>query len=325
MTRFGGRVAGGLAIIALGLPLTACRSASENVPPKCPLPDWDVAAAEVQEWFAEDPDFAQDRALEGSGLVADGSTLFATSEKYHRLLKIDSESLEVEVLELDVPEHSELEGVTLIGRKALLCDEAHAAVLLVDLETADAGGRLAAVPLHLQGVEVEGGKLGLEGITALEDGSHRVFLLLERSTDEDGRCISTVFPMKRADDDLEVDGEPLVIALEDCNWRLTGLQWWKGWLLALKTRYPGEEYEVVTIDTVTGSLTSVLDLTDTLIAVRDQGWSNNVEGITVTPDGALWLLSDNAMTGVIDLAVPPPAADLTLLMRIPAAGPGCAD
>ncbi|MBD3853834.1 MAG: hypothetical protein IFJ96_03555 [Acidobacteria bacterium] len=48
-----------------------------------------------------------------------------------------------------------------------------------------------------------------------------------------------------------------------------------------------------------------------------EGWSNNVEAIAVTGDGALWLVSDNAVTGIIDDDLPPPAESRTLLLRIP--------
>ncbi len=177
----------------------------------------------------------------------------------------------------------------------------------------------------MHGIEVSGGKVGLEGITAMNDGSGRIYLLLERSGDEANGCFSTVFPMRRTDDRLEVFGPPLHIGLEDCNWRLAALQWWKGWLVGLKTRYPGEQYEVVVIETATGELTKVLDLTDFLVGVRAEGWGNNVEGLTITPDGALWLLSDNAVSGVIDDATPPIGKAMTLLMRIPALQLECVD
>jgi hypothetical protein len=48
-----------------------------------------------------------------------------------------------------------------------------------------------------------------------------------------------------------------------------------------------------------------------------EGWSNNVEGIAVSGDGSLWMVADNAVTGVIDDQVPPPGESGTLLLRIP--------
>ncbi len=311
--------------VVMVISVSACRSVPQDPTTACALPVWAVDGAEFKEWSVTDPDFTQDRALEGSGMVASDFTLYITSEKYHRLLRIDAKSLDAEVLDLAVPKHSELEGVTLLDGKALLCDEAHAAVLAVDIDSVSSHGRHGAVELGLHGIEVAGGKVGLEGITAVNDGSHRVFLLLERSGNESEGCTSTVFPMRRSEDHLEVAGTPLYVALEDCNWRLTALQWWKGSLFALKTRYPGTRYEVVVVDTVTGELTKVLELTDILNGVRREGWGNNVEGLTITPDGALWLLSDNAVTGVIDDDTPPVAQDKTLLMRIPAVEFECID
>ena len=74
---------------------------------------------------------------------------------------------------------------------------------------------------------------------------------------------------------------------------------------------------MVVVDRDTGGLTTVLDMTDLLIGVREDGWGNNIEGLTVTGDGSLWLISDNAMTDRARTSVPPPAKDKTLLMRLP--------
>ncbi len=88
--------------------------------------------------------------------------------------------------------------------------------------------------------------------------------------------------MRPEGDRLASRSEPLEIDLEDCAWRLTGLAWWKGALLGLKTQFPGERYEVVTIDQQTGEIEVVLELTTLLRALESEGWSNNVEGIAVT-------------------------------------------
>jgi hypothetical protein len=53
--------------------------------------------------------------------------------------------------------------------------------------------------------------------------------------------------------------------------------------------------------------------------VRREGFNNNVEGVAVTPDGTLWLVSDNAWTLVVDDPEPPRSHEKTLLMRIPLA------
>jgi hypothetical protein len=44
-----------------------------------------------------------------------------------------------------------------------------------------------------------------------------------------------------------------------------------------------------------------------------------VEGIAVTDDGTLYVVSDNAVTLVVDAQEPPLTGERTLLMRIPAA------
>ena len=299
-----------------------CRSAAV---PDNQEPPWDVAQAEVVRWQSDDPSFGQGFALEASGLAASEHALYLSSEKYARLMVIDPEvEARARVRRLEVPRHSELEGVAVIDGGILLCDEAHAAVYEVtigddDSSAADLEGEpLVARELAIDGVDVEGGKIGFEGIEIDRDGD-RVFLLLERSETEVGGCVSRIYRLHRHEGRLTADGEPLDIELPDCTWRLTGLAWWGERMIALKTQYPGERYEIVAVDLATGAARVVLDLTVLLRALEKEGWSNNVEGIAVTGDGALWLVSDNAVTGIIDDPLPPSSRSRTLLLRIPPA------
>jgi hypothetical protein len=140
---------------------------------------------------------------------------------------------------------------------------------------------------------------------------------LERKHEEDGGCVSPIYLLKPTESTLVEEGPPLIIRMEDCNWRLTGLDLWKGQLLALKTQFPGERYEMISIDPDSGEWRVVLEMTEELRAVREQGFNNNVEGLAVTNDGVLWLVSDNAWTEVIDDPTPPVTDERTLFMRIP--------
>jgi len=302
-----------------------CRSAGD--PSLAPLPAWDPGRAEIVEWRADDSAFAQDRALEASGLDELSGNLYLVSEKYARLLVVELAPVPVvRTVRLAVPRHAELEGIAATSRTLLICDEAHAAVYearLAVVERAVASGDRRSVPLRalkLRGVAVRGGKLGFEGIE-LDPQSGDVLLLLERSHAAPGSCVSTVFRLRRRDDELVLRGAPLPVELADCAWRLTGLEWYRGRLLALRTQFPGERYEVITIDLATGAATVVLELTELLRSLAAAGWGNNVEGIAVAEDGALWLASDNAVTGTIDDALPPQAAERSLLLRIPGAAP----
>ena len=92
-----------------------------------------------------------------------------------------------------------------------------------------------------------------------------------------------------------------------------------GRLLGLKTQFPGERYEIVDIDRIAGSMSVVQDITDYLRGVRADGWGNNVEGIAIADDGALWLIGDNAVTGIIDDEYPSRTDERALLVRIPRA------
>ncbi len=297
-----------------------CRSVAV---PEDHEPPWDVARAEVIRWQPDDPSFGQDFALEASGLAASAHVLYVPSEKYARLLVIDlKDQARARVRRLVVPKYSELEAVAVIDGGVLLCDEAHATVYEVtlgdgDRSTSDLESEpLVARELLLDGVDVEGDKIGFEGIEVDRDGG-TVFLLLERRETDVGGCVSRIYRLRRQGRSLTSDRGPLNVALPDCTWRLTGLAWWGERMIALKTQYPGERYEVVTVDLTTGAALVVLDLTEFLRALEKEGWSNNVEAIAVTGDGALWLVSDNAVTGIIDDPLPPPAESRTLLLRIP--------
>jgi hypothetical protein len=300
----------------------SCRTAREAVEP-APEIWWDVDRYEILGWRADDPEFAQDHALEASGLAASTRYLYATSEKYARMLLLDpTDDWRARVIRLDVPRHTELEGVAFVEGSLYFCDEAHAAVYRVALPdertlAADGlDGALAAASWPLEGITVSGGKVGLEGIIAAPLGD-RLWLLLERSRRSDTECVSQIFPLRITPSSLVADGDPIEIELEDCNWRLTGLEMWGGELLALKTQYPGERYEVIAIDPETGERRVVLDATELLRSVRGSGWGNNVEGIAVTEDGTLYLIGDNAVTGTIDEPAPPPTAELALFLAFP--------
>ncbi len=277
---------------------------------------WDLSRAETLSWSADDEHFTQDWALETSGLAFTDEAMVAPSEKYGRLMFFNS-GLEARVVELGVPRHAELEGVAWHDGSLYLCDEAHAAVYRVEVGDATRlVPKLAAVELLLDGIDVSGGKIGVEGIEVSGDGGY-IHLLLERSGDQATGCVSRLWLLRIDGDHLVAEGTPMDIALEDCNWRLTGLAWLDGELLGLKTQYPGERYEIVEIDRAAGAVEVVQDLTEYLRGVRAAGWGNNVEGIAIDPDGSLWLIGDNAVTGVIDDPYPPETDERALLLRIP--------
>ncbi len=313
-------VVGVLGVVAVA---AGCRSASP--PDTATSEPWDVNRAQVIEWRADQPSFAQEYALEPSGLATARGVLFVPSEKYGRLLVVDpSAGARVRTVPLAVPRHAELEGVAVTADGLLFCDEAHAAVYEVSgaVDLLFSGGRakeaLAVTHIALDGVDVRGGKIGFEGIEISPDG-RTVYLLLERSGNDTTGCVSRIWGLHRTDALLRSTDGPIEVALEDCAWRLTGLAWWGGRLIALKTQFPGERYEIVTVDLSSGVTEVVIDLTDLLRSLARQGWSNNVEGIAVGDDGSLWLVADNAVTGVIDDPLPPPGEARTLLLRLPAA------
>ena len=315
INRSGRRLIDVLVVVLVFGGVVGCRSAAE-APHESLTGPWDVSRAENLVWHPDDERFSQNWALETSGLAFTDGSMVATSEKYARLLFFD-EGFEARVVNLGVPRHAELEGVAWHDGSLYLCDEAHAAVYRVELSPATRlVPRLAALELSIEGIDVQGGKIGVEGIEVSKDGRY-IQLLLERSGSPETGCVSRLWLLRLDGDRLIAEGTPIDLALEDCNWRLTGLAWMGERLIGLKTQYPGERYEIVEIDRMSGEIEVVQDLTDYLRGVRADGWGNNVEGIAIGDDGALWLISDNAVTGVIDDPYPPRTDERALLVKIP--------
>jgi hypothetical protein len=309
------------AAVLLVLIFVGCRSAGE--PQRSSPPPWDLKRAEIVKWQSDHPAFSQEFALEASGLAASQELLFVTSEKYGRLLLVHpAESGRVVTVRLAVPQYTELEGVALGEDGLIFCDEAHAAVYLLAMDDEQAlmesagGERQPVFEFVLEGVGVRGGKIGFEGIEIdPDDGS--VYILLERSGTEETGCVSRIWELERSNEILSSWADPIEVHLDDCTWRLTGLAWWNGELIALRTQFPGMRYEVVSIDLETGATVVLLDPTKLLRILSREGWSNNVEGIAIGADGSLWLVADNAVTGVISDPLPPLGEKRTLLLRIP--------
>lgn len=301
----------GLLLCALGL-LGACRTTLKS---EQALPEWNLAGSEFLQWKADDPAFDPDRALEASGMAAEGDHLWFVSEKYSRILRLDPESMKAQVIEISMPEGSEIEGISPDPEHGLLLtDESRAEIFSLDPD-------LDPRPVKIQGIELKGSKDGLEGIASAGDG--RVYLLLERSHRSEDQCVSTIFRLRWKGDYLVEDAEALVIPLQDCNWRLTGLEYFRGHLLALKTRFPGPQYEVVEVDVNSGDLHRLLEMTDLIEGAVAQGFHGNLEGIAVMPDGGLWMISDNAMTGHRS-GEPSIARRPSLVLHIPAVEKGSA-
>ncbi len=307
-----------LLLAAVVVALVACSGQPRTAAAPAATAPRPAPAAELLEWRAGDPVFAQERAVEASGLTASGRHLIAVSEKYAALLRLDlaTSPATVEVARLDVPPGAELEGVSAAGATLYLCDEAHAAVYAVDL-AADGPlpSRLEARRVPLSGVNAAAGKTGLEGIAVSDDGE-RAFLLHERTHHGD-RCQAEVYPLRRDGAGFAADGPTIVVPLADCCWRLADLALADGRLLALRSRYPGEVYEILDIDPVTASVRLVMDLTELGRSLRGGGWGNNLEGLTVGDDGDLYLIADNADTPRAQSAEPPPADERTTLLRLP--------
>ncbi len=285
---------------------------------------WDLERAQLMFWSSDEPSFHQGSAIEASSIAAAGDLLIVAAEKYGCLVVIDcGDGHRARVVRLEVPRHSELEGVAVSGDTLYLSDEAHAVAYAIELDSlrrlteVSADEMLPVKRLPLEGVSLTGSKIGFEGIE-ISRGGGRAYLMLERTGSHETGCLSRIYELRIEADRLVLEGDPVEIVLEDCFWRLTDLAWWDERLIALKTQFPGERYEVIEIDLATGTYSVLMDLTRMMVRLAAHGWNNNLEGLAVSGDGALWLVSDNSVTITVDDPLPPPAKDRTLLVRLPA-------
>ena len=190
-----------ITVLVVVLGHVGCRSIGVGTPEEEERgPWWDVGRAEILVWQADDPSFEQDRALEGSGLVAHDGWLLAAAEKYAQLLRIDPSTLTVQTFAMDLPRYAEIEGITVDGGEVLLCDEANAAVWVTGLPGTNADAVLKMRRLEMVDMELSGGKLGVEGITVADDTTREIFLMLERSGTDGEGCRATIFKLNRQGD-----------------------------------------------------------------------------------------------------------------------------
>ena len=246
---------------------------------------WDPADVELVTWQADRRSFQQQFALEASGLTASDRFLYVASEKYARVLQLPIDApTTARVIAIAVPAHSELEGVAYGGGSALLLRRGPRR----GVRGAPAGRRgaargdgtppMPAIELKVAGHDIQPGKVGVEGIV-VDSAAHRLWLLLERQGTPETGCVSTIYPLRRAGGALEEDRATRVtIGLPDCDWRLSGLELWRGELLALKTQFPGERYELIAIDPATGASRTVLELTDLLLIGAPRGLQQQRRG-----------------------------------------------
>jgi uncharacterized protein YjiK len=305
-------------VVAL-LATAACQSTAPQTP-------WNARKYELLTWQAVDPGFGQDYALEASGLTTSGRYFYVVAEKYATLLQIDPEQdYRVVSVPLDVPSGSEMEGVTWAAGTLYICDEAHAAVYAVEIDEQAIASGGSTEPLVIRrlpvlGLSTVGGKIGYEGV-AVDLDHNLLYLLLERSGAEVGVCVATIFPLEIEERGLRAEKTPLVIPLEDCDWRLSGLHLVNGKLLGIQSRYPGELYQLLEIDPLSGISRLLLDITEMGRGLRDHGFGNNLEGIAVTASGDLFMVGDNADIESAASSRPPKTHEKTVFLRLPATAP----
>ncbi|MCP4901424.1 MAG: esterase-like activity of phytase family protein, partial [bacterium] len=202
-------------------------------------------------------------------------------------------------------------------------DETHAAVYEVLIgdeavlaEAKPGDSQLTATQLDLPDLGVVGGKLGFEGL-AIDVKTGVIYLMLERSGDSRSGCRSTIYRLRRNGEALEEIAPPIELELENCTWRHTGLDFVSDKLVALKTSYPGFEYQIVEIDPQDGSSLLVQDITKMARVLAEQGFSNNLEGMIIGAEGELYLVSDNRAGALFVGSLPPKAKHKTLIVKLP--------
>jgi uncharacterized protein YjiK len=223
---------------------------------------------------------------------------------------------------ISVPQNFEMEGLTSYKDKLYLVSESIAAVYEVN----PANNELKKVSLSKELPEKTKSGDGAEGIAANEK-NNKMYILRERNDDMTVSQILT-YIIKESKDGASIAltyESTIELPLENPQWRYSDICFDanNNRLICLKSFSKGKlrkQYlETIQIDENgildANSLTSlpVENFSETSNQYKDQDYSMNLEGITILPDGTIYIISDNTSgKAMCDL----PAKERTILLEL---------
>ncbi|MBI5856793.1 MAG: esterase-like activity of phytase family protein [Sphingobacteriales bacterium] len=231
----------------------------------------------------------------------DGKLYFA-SERCPMILSMDPETKTINSIPIAVSQEFEMEGMTSYRNKLYMVSENAVAVYEADVSNGSVKKIETSIALPPKSKDGD----GMEGIAANER-DNKFYLLRERNDDMTRSQIYT-FTIEPGGEDnsFSLKYESMMeMPLENRQWRYSDICYDKenDRLLCLKSFSKGklrqQFLESIDIDKKGNLLAETLKnvpvekFSDISNEYKDQGYSMNLEGITVDKDGNIFLVSDN--------------------------------
>ncbi len=237
-----------------------------------------------------------------SGMKYYNNALYLVSERCPTIFVIDPQTANItHTINLQVPQSFEMEGMTSYGDKLYLISENIAAVYEVDMKTGVA--RPVTTNLALPPKSKDGD--GMEGIAANERNK-KFYLLRERNENMSASELYTFNIERGKDNTLSLQYESMIeLPLDNPQWRYSDicLDSDHSRLVCLKSYAKGkfrQQYlESLELDKNGKLLPETLknipveNFTGASNSYKTQKYSMNLEGVTITKDGTIYIVSDN--------------------------------
>jgi uncharacterized protein YjiK len=238
-----------------------------------------------------------------SGMKYFNGSLCLVSERCPVIFMLDPQTAAItRTINLQIPYTFEMEGMTSYKDRLYLVSENKAAVYEVNMQSGVTRSIETSVPVPQKSKDGD----GIEGIAANE-ANNKFYLLRERNEDLTKAQIYTFHIEKgNADSPLMLKYESVIeLPLENPQWRYSDICYdgANSRLICLKSNAKGKLrqlfLESVDIDgngkLLAGSLSNldVGNLTETAGTYKAQGYSTNLEGVTIDNAGNIFIVSDN--------------------------------
>lgn len=257
-----------------------------------------------------------------SGIKYLDGKLYATSERCPLILVVDTANGNlITSLNINVPQVFEMEGITSYKSQLFLITESIAAIYTINPQTGALTTITTSQPLPAKSKSGD----GMEGIAANEQNG-KFYLLRERNEDMTRSQILTFAVQTGADGSTNLVYESTIeLSLETPQWRYSDICFdpKSGKLLCLKSFSKGKlrRQYIESIATnekgelVASTLTNipVTDFSEISNRYKDEDYSMNLEGITITEDGTIFIISDNTSGKAVCDA---PAKEKTILLKL---------
>ncbi len=238
-----------------------------------------------------------------SGMKYFNGRLCLASERCPEIIVLNHQTAAIEnIIQLQVPQEFEMEGLTSYKDHLYLVSENIAAVYEVNKESGAVKQITTSQPIPPKSKDGD----GMEGIAANE--THNKFYLLRERNEDMTRSQIYTFSVEPGNENnsIALKYETMIeLPLENVQWRYSDICYdmTNSRLICLKSYSKGKLrqlfLETVETDNHGKLLAETLkrfpvdSLTETAAMYKTQGYSTNLEGITVDDSGNIFIVSDN--------------------------------